>query len=135
MSGTERLVQRILSSTGEPAVSFSKMVSTVGTNSGCATLAFFRPPFFSNVIGSSVIWQLIKILLPVANGIRVAAQKVGHVLHATMSEFLSLHGGVSPPIFLRERAIQSSHVTRDVRRIKLHRSILRAKVLLLRLQH
>ena len=65
--GGERLVQRMSSSTGEPAVSCSISASTAGTNSGCATLAGLRPPFFSDAAVGLVLGQLLDVFRPMTN--------------------------------------------------------------------
>src|ERR1700749_886184 len=120
MSPSERLVQRIFASTGEPAVSRSISASMAGTSSGCATLAGLRPPFFSDAAFGLVARQLLDVRRAVANRVRITAEQVGDVLPAAMPQLLRLHRRIPPPVLLGEGLVQLQHVPFDRRSKPIH---------------
>jgi hypothetical protein len=86
-------------------------------------LAFLRPPFFSDAALSLVPGQFGHLFAAMPDGLRVTAEELGDVFHATMAEFLGLHGCVATSVLFRQGFIEQLHVAFHGRRIVDHDSI------------
>ncbi|MBI2826224.1 MAG: hypothetical protein HYX69_16205, partial [Planctomycetia bacterium] len=77
-------------------------------------------PFFADAAGRLVGGKLLDVLMPMMNRVGLAAEQLGHVLHAPVPQLLRFDRRITPAILLRKRLIQQLHVPLDARRIRIH---------------
>ena len=65
---------------------------------------------FRSAAGGLVRGQLGQILVAVADGLRIAAKQLGHILDSAVAKLFGFNSRVASPIFFRQRIIKPLHV-------------------------